>query len=121
MPRSVPVTLKSMSPRKSFDALDIGEDNGLALLLDQTHSDTGNGALQGHATVHKGKAAAAGGSHGRRTVGFHDLGDHANSVGELVFVGQNGKQSALGKVAVTDLATLGATDATGLARAEGQL
>ncbi len=46
-----------------LETLDVGEDHGLALLLDQAHGDTGDGALDGHAAVHKGERGAAGRSH----------------------------------------------------------
>ena len=76
------------------------------------------GSLNGHAAVHKGERGTAGRSHRRRTVGLHDLGDDADGVGELVLVGEHRKQSALGQVAMADLAALGAAHAAGLAGAE---
>ena len=97
-----------------LETLDVGENDGLAVLLDEAHGDTGNRALQGHATVHEGKAAAAGRRHGRGAVGLHDLGDDADGVGEL-FLGRNdGQKGALSQGAVADLAALGRTHAAGL-------
>ncbi len=100
-----------------LEALDVGQDDGLALLLDQAHGDTGDRALEGHAGVHEGERGAAGRSHRRGAVGLHDLGDDADGVGELVLGGDQ-RQSALGEVAVADLAALGAAHAAGLAGAE---
>ena len=110
--------LKVHVAQEVLETLDVGQDHGLALLLDQAHGDTGDRALNGHAAVHKGERGAAGRSHRRGAVGLHDLGDHTDSVGELVLVGKHRKQGALGQVAVTDLAALGAAHAAGLAGAE---
>ncbi len=101
-----------------LEALDVGEHDGLAVLLDEAHGDAGDGALERHAGVHEGEGGAAGGRHGAGAVGLHDLGDHADGVGEVVLVGDDGEQGALGQVAVADLAALGGAHAAGLAGAE---
>ncbi len=103
-----------------LDALDVGEDDGLALLLDEAHGDAGDGALQRHAAVHEGQAAAAGARHGARAVGLHDVGDDAEGVGELVLIGEDREQGALGEVAVADLAALRGAHAAGLTGAVGR-
>ena len=110
--------LKVHVAQEVLETLDVGQDHGLALLLDQAHGNTGDRALNGHAAVHKGERGAAGRSHRRGAVGLHDLGDDADSVGELVLVGEHRKQGALGQVAMADLAALGAAHAAGLAGAE---
>ena len=78
------------------------------------------GRLMGHAAVHEGKAARAGGSHRRGAVGLHDLRHHANGVGELHLVGKYRQKRTLGQVAVTILTTLGAADTAHLAGAVGR-
>ncbi len=101
-----------------LDALDVGQDDGLALLLDEAHGHAGDGAGQGHAGVHEGEGRAAGRRHRRGAVGLHDLGDDPDGVGEVVLGGDDGEKGALGEVAVADLAALGASHAAGLAGAE---
>ena len=103
-----------------LEALDVGEHHRLALFLDKAHGNARHGALDGHAAVHEGKAARAGGSHRRGAVGLHDLRHHANGVGELHLVGEYRQKRTLGQVAVTNLTTLGAADAAHLAGAVGR-
>jgi hypothetical protein len=47
-----------------LEALDVGEDDGLALLLDEAHGNAGDWALDGHAGIHERERGAAGGGHG---------------------------------------------------------
>ena len=103
-----------------LEALDVGEDDRLAVLLDEAHGDAGDGTLEGHAGVHEGERGAAGGGHRARAVGLHHLGHDANRVGELLLGGDDGEKGALGEGAVADLATLGAAHAAGLTGAEGR-
>lgn len=65
--------LKVHVTQEVLETLDVGQDHGLALLLDQAHGDTGDRALNGHAAVHKGERGTAGRSHRRGAVGLHDL------------------------------------------------
>ena len=103
-----------------LETLDVGEDDGLALLLDEAHGNAGDRALDGHAGIHERQRGTAGGSHRAGAVGLHDLGDHADGVGELLLRRNHGKQRALGQRTVANLAALGAAHATGLTGAVGR-
>ena len=109
--------LKVHVAKEVLETLDVGQDDGLALLLDEAHGDAGHGALERHASVHERKRGAAGGGHRAGAIGLHDLGDHADGVGELVLGRDHGQKRALGEVAVADLAALGAAHAARLAGA----
>ena len=101
-----------------LETLDVGEDDGLALLLNEAHGNAGDGALQRHAGIHESERGAAGGGHRGRAVGLHDLGDDADRVGEVLLGGNHGEKGALGEVAVADLAALRGAHAAGLTGAE---
>ena len=103
-----------------LEALDVGEDDDVIAFLDKAHGDAGDGGLDRHARVHERKGGAAGGSHRRGTVGLHDLGDHADRVGELVLGGDHGQKRALGEGAMADLAALRRAHAADFAGAVGR-
>ena len=100
-----------------FQALDVGEDDDIVAFLDKAHCDAGDGCLDRHASIHQSQRGTAGGSHGRRAVGFQDLRHNANGVRELFLVGEHRQKSALSQCAVTDFAALRSTHAANLARA----
>ena len=100
-----------------FHALDIREDRVLIPFFDETHSDAGDGALDGHAGVHQREGAAADGAHGARAVGLEDLGDEADRVRELLDGRDDRHEGALGKGAVADLAAARAAHRAGFADA----
>ncbi len=115
----VPVTLKSMSPRKSsrpWMSDRTTTSSPSSLIRPMAMPETG--ALDGHARVHKRESGAAGRSHRGGAVGLHDLGDDADCVGELVLVGKHRQKRALSEGAVADLAALRCAHAANLAGAE---
>ena len=71
-----------------FESLNIGENRifaeGRAIFGDQAHGHTGDRRLDRHTGVHQAERAAAGGSHGGRSIGAEHLGDDANGVRELL-------------------------------------
>ena len=93
-----------------FQALNIAHDGDFAAfnVLDKTHSDTGNGRLDGHAGIHKSKGAAADTSLRGGTVGAQDLGNGANGIREILLAGKNGFKRSFSKGAVSDLTPAGA-------------
>ncbi len=101
-----------------LEALDVGQDDGLAFLLDEAHGNAGDRTLDGDACIHEGKGGTARRCHRRGAIGLHDLGDDADRVRELLLGGDHRQKGALGKVAVADLAALRAAHAARLARAE---
>ena len=91
-------------------ARDVREDGPLAGLLvhDEAHRDAGDRRLDRHARVHHRHRAAADRRHRRRAVRLEDVGDEADGVGELVVVGHDRRERALGQRAVADFAAAGA-------------
>ena len=53
-----------------LETLDVGEDDGLALLLDEAHGNARDRALDGHAGIHERQRGTAGGSHRAGAVGL---------------------------------------------------
>ena len=69
----------------------------------QTHGDARNGFLDLDAGVHQGQRAGADGCHRRRAVGFQNVRNHADGVGDVF--GNHVLEGAHGKVAVAYLAS----------------
>ena len=67
-----------------LDAGDVGEDDVVVALLDQTHRDAGHRALDRHAGVHQRQRRAADRGHRRRAVGLEDVRHDADRVRELL-------------------------------------
>ncbi len=90
-----------------FGAGDVGEDRELAGLLvdDQPHRHAGHRRLDRDARVHHRQTAAADRGHRRAAVRFEDVGHDANRVRERRFLGDDGRQRALGQRAMADLTT----------------
>ena len=84
----------------------------------KAYRDTGNRALQRHTGCQQGKRAGANGSHGSRTVGLHNLGRYADSVGEISLVRNYGSNGTLCKSTVTDFTTVLTTETAGLTHSE---
>ena len=107
-------------------AEDVGQDDVLVDLTavvslgDEAAGDAGDGGGDRHAGVHQGEGTATDGGHGGRAVGLHDVGDHADGVGELVLGREHGQERTLGQGTVTDLAASGAGEAATLANGEGR-
>ena len=72
-------------------------------LFDQAHGNPGNRALQRHAGIHHGHAAAAYRGHRGRTVRFQNLGDNPDRIGEILFRRQNRFEAPGGQVAMADI------------------
>mmetsp|Transcript_14208 Transcript_14208/g.60809 ORF Transcript_14208/g.60809 Transcript_14208/m.60809 type:complete len:653 (-) Transcript_14208:399-2357(-) len=98
---------------------DVCQDHGrLALGLvaeNQTHRDAGDFPRDGHAGVLQRQAPRAHGRHGRRPVALRDGAFQAHGERELLLGGDDGRQRALGEVAVSHLAAVRRADAPGFA------
>ena len=104
-------------------AEDVGQDGVAAggLVSDQTHGDTGNGLLHLHTAVEQRERASANGCHRGTSVGFEDVGNQADGIGERRIVERNHRfEGAFGQIAVTDLTTGGAADTFHLTHAVGR-
>jgi len=84
------------------------------------HGHAGHRALDGNAGVHQGQAGSADARHGAGAVGFGDLGDYTQRVGEGIGTRHDRQHPALGQATVADLAPLGTADPAGLTDAEGR-
>src|SRR3954468_8352547 len=93
---------------------DVGENRETLVFEDQAHRDARGRPLQRHAGIHQRERSAADRSHRGRAVRLGDLRHHARGVGEFVVRRQHRVDRAPGQLAVTDLAALGAAEATGL-------
>ena len=69
----------------------------------QTHGDSGHGLGDRHAGVEEAQRTAAHGGHGRRAVGFQDLGNNPDGVGKSGLSGHDGSEGTLGQVSMPDL------------------
>ena len=94
-----------------FVTQDVRQDRNAVVFLDQAHGDTGAGLRQRDTRIHQRHRGAADGGHGGGPVGFGDLGDHADRVGE-VFLGRHDRvQRAPGQLAMADFAAARGTHA----------
>jgi len=62
-PRSVPATLKSMSPEVILVAQDVGQHREAVAFLDQAHRDSRDVRLDRNAGIHQREAASANRGH----------------------------------------------------------
>ena len=104
-------------PQVVFIAHDVGQHDEFVLLLDKAHGDARHRRRDAYAGVHQGQAGAAHRGHGAGAVGFGDLGDDADHIGELLQIRHHRHHPALRQPAVADLAALGRAGASGLAYA----
>ena len=103
----VPATLKSMSPKaSSMPAMSVSTWKRSSPLI-RPMATPATGALMGTPRVHQGEGAAADAGHGGAAVAGEHLGDQADGVGELLLVGDDGQEGALGEGAVADVAAAG--------------
>ena len=115
MPRSVPATLKSMSPRwSSSPRMSVSTAKRLPSLM-RPIAMPATCALIGTPASISARLPPHTDAIDERAVRLGDLGDDAHRVGELLRRRQHGEQRALGEAAVADLAALGRADAAGLA------
>ena len=76
-----------------FFANDVGDvGDGAIGRGEATHRDARAGGGDGHARIHHGQATTANGRHGRRTVGFGDVRDHANGVRKIFRIRKDGQK-----------------------------
>src|SRR5690606_4027947 len=80
--------------------------------------NTGNRLLDRHTGIHHRECARTSGRHRRRTVRLHDLAVDADRVGEVLLVGQQRLETALGQRTVTNLAATRREHALGLTNGE---
>src|SRR5690606_38320847 len=88
-------------------AEDVGQGDVIVAVLDQTHGDSGDGALDRYTGVHQRQAGRTDGGHRRRTVRRQDLADEPQRVGELLVARDDRQHRPARERAVADLATLG--------------
>ncbi len=103
-----------------FGAEDVGEDRVLLAFLDQSHRDTGHGAVDRHARVEESQRRPTDRRHGTRPVGLEDLGHDAQRIGKLLERRQHGLDGALGEVAVADFTAARAPHRSDFASREGR-
>src|SRR5438105_5804841 len=97
-------------------AEDIREYGKSFRLFDQPDGNPRDRPRQRHAGIHQRERGAAHRGHRRRTVGFGDLRDDANRVGEAVFGGEQRMDCPPGQFAVSDVPSPGRTHSTGFGR-----
>ena len=115
-----PRDLKVHLAEEVFFTNDVGDvGDGAIVCGETTHRDARAGGGDGHARIHHGQATTANGRHGRRTVGFGDVRDHADGVREIFRVGQDGQKRTLSEGTVANFAATRSHDPTGLAYTEG--
>ncbi len=88
-----------------FITQNVGQDGKILAFQDQAHGDAGHRALQWHACVHHRQRTAADSRHRGRTIGFGNVGQDADRVGEFVLAGQHGVQRTPGQLAMTHFTT----------------
>lgn len=93
-----------------FFAGDVGEEGAFVSFLNESDGDASDGLGDGYSGVHECEAAAAGAGHGAGAVGFEDIGDDADGVGEGFDVREDGEEGSFGESAVSDFAASGAAD-----------
>ena len=99
-----------------FVPQDVGQNGILAVFFqDQAHRHARNGCLQRNARIHHRQRAATDRGHRGRAVGFGDLGDNADGIGEVGCRRQNRLQRPPGQLAMADLAASGRADTAHLA------
>ena len=86
----------------------------------EAHGDARDRGLQGHACIHQRQRCAADGGHGRRAVGFGDLRDNADRVGEFRIGRQHRMNGAPSQLAMADFAAASATQTTCFTHREGR-
>src|SRR6056297_335001 len=87
-----------------FVTQDVSQDRELVAFFDQTHGNTGYRRLDGYTGVHQCQAGATDRSHGAGTVGFSDLGNRTDGVGELFNRRHDRQNTTLGQATVTNFA-----------------
>ena len=101
-------------------AEDIGQYRDAIGVLDQPHGDTRDRRLERHTGVHQRKRGATHGRHRARTIGFGDLGDDTDRVGEGLQRRQHGFDAPARQTPMADLTPLGRADEARLADAVGR-
>ncbi len=101
-----------------LDAGDVGEDDVVVALLDQSHRHAGDRRGDRHARGLQRHRGRADGAHRRGPVRLQRVGDDADHVRELLLVGNRGLERPLGERAVTDVAALRAAHEAGLSHRE---
>src|SRR5437016_2617752 len=102
-----------------FGSGDVRKD-GVFLVVteDEAHGDARAGGLHRNAGVHESERTAADRGHGRRAVGFQNVGHEAHGVRKIRFGRKQIEKRALGKSTVADFAAAGAAKEFDFANAE---
>ena len=106
-----------------FAADDVGEqgvagNDVSAEFGDEAAADSRDRLADGNAGIHEGENARANTGHRGGTVGFHDFAAHADGVREIVRLGNDWRDAALGESPVSDLAAARTAGASGFTDAE---
>jgi len=107
---AVPQTLKSHVAEVIFLAEDVGEEGGLVALLTRPTEIPATGRVIGTPASISAGIRPQLEAHRARPVGFEDVADNADGVGELIDARQHRDEAALGQSAVPDLASARAAD-----------
>src|SRR5690606_13109364 len=103
-----------------FVTQDVGQNSEAVVFLHQAHGDAGNRCFQRYARVHQRQAGTTYGRHRAGTVGFGDLGNHTQGVGEGFRIRQYCSDTAAGQTAVADFAATGSAYTTRFAYRVGR-
>ena len=101
-----------------LDAGNVGQDDVVIALLDQTHGDAGDRLLQRHARIHQAQGRAADAGHRARAIRLEDVRHDADRVGEVLLARDHRHERALCERAVADVAALGTAQTARLPDAE---
>ena len=98
---------------------DVGQqDPPIGRFIDQADRDTGHGIVDLDARVHECERRTADRRHGAGAIGFQNVGDNTNRVGEHFLAGNDRFHTAFRQCPVTNLATTGTTNRTALSDRE---
>ena len=95
-----------------FITQNVGQYGEFVVVQNQTHRNTGNVCFQRHTGRQQAQAAAADGSHRRRTVGLGNFGNNAHGVAKFFRRRQYGNQCAFCQTAMSDFTAFRRADAT---------
>ncbi len=101
-------------------AKNVSQDRVFAVILKhQTHGHTSHCRFQRNTRIHHRQRPATDGRHGRRPVGFRDLGHQTHCIGEIGRGGQNGLKGAPCQFAMADFTTARRANAASFAHRIG--
>ena len=91
-----------------FITHDIGKERVLVFFLNEADGNTSNRVGDRNTSIHKCQSAAANRSHAGRSIGFHDVGNQPNGVGESFDSRKHSLKAAFCKGTVANFSSTGA-------------